>query len=67
MSAWYVLTSMGFYQVCPGYPEFTITTPLFESIKINLENHKSVDIRTSGFKSGLKYVRVFSLNWKKKG
>lgn len=66
MSAWYVLTSMGFYQVCPGYPEFTITTPLFESIKINLENHKSVDIRTSGFKSGLKYVRVFSLNGKRK-
>jgi len=65
MSAWYVLTSMGFYQVCPGYPEFTITTPLFESIKINLENHKRVDIITSGFKSSLQYVRAFSLNGKR--
>ena len=65
MSAWYVLTSMGFYQVCPGYPEFTITTPLFESVKINLENGKIIDIKTSGFKPSIQYVQSFSLNGKR--
>lgn len=37
MSAWYVLSALGLYQVCPGDPEFTITTPLFASATIHTE------------------------------
>jgi predicted alpha-1,2-mannosidase len=46
MSAWYVLSSMGFYQVCPGKPEYALSAPLFEKIKINLENGKTFEIES---------------------
>lgn len=38
MSAWYVLSSMGVYDVTPGSSEWTKTQPYFENIKINLED-----------------------------
>ncbi len=44
MSAWYVLSSMGIYQVCPGKPEYVLGLPLFEKIKIHLENGKVFEI-----------------------
>jgi predicted alpha-1,2-mannosidase len=40
MSAWYVLSAMGFYQVTPGTTFYNIGTPLFKHTKINLENGK---------------------------
>ncbi|MBK7666532.1 MAG: GH92 family glycosyl hydrolase [Sphingobacteriaceae bacterium] len=46
MSAWYVLSAMGLYQVCPGHPEFTLSTPLFDKIKINLETGKTFEIES---------------------
>lgn len=44
MSAWFVLSAMGFYQVTPGKPEFHIGIPLFDSIKVHLENGKTFSI-----------------------
>lgn len=44
MSAWYVLSAMGFYQVCPGNPVYATGEPLFKSVKINLENGKKFSI-----------------------
>lgn len=44
MSAWYVLSSMGFYQVCPGKPEYSIGTTIFDETKIHLENGKTFTI-----------------------
>ena len=41
MSAWYVLSSIGIYDVCPGLAEWTETKPYFENIKINFEDGKS--------------------------
>jgi hypothetical protein len=38
MSAWYVLSSMGIYNVTPGSLEWTKTKPYFDNIKINLED-----------------------------
>ncbi|PLX10193.1 MAG: hypothetical protein C0598_10895 [Marinilabiliales bacterium] len=38
MSAWYVLSSMGFYPVSPGTDKYALGSPVFDSIKINLEN-----------------------------
>lgn len=38
MSAWYVLSSLGFYPVTPGSNEYIIGTPLFDKATINLEN-----------------------------
>lgn len=40
MSAWYILSAMGFYPVCPGNGEYVLGTPLFDEVTINLENGK---------------------------
>uniref|UniRef100_UPI0032173666 GH92 family glycosyl hydrolase n=1 Tax=uncultured Draconibacterium sp. TaxID=1573823 RepID=UPI0032173666 len=36
MSAWYVLNAIGFYQVCPGEPTYTIGRPLVDDAKIEV-------------------------------
>ena len=38
MSAWYVLSAMGFYPVCPGTLNYSIGSPLFSRVVIHLEN-----------------------------
>jgi hypothetical protein len=41
MSAWYVLSAMGIYAVTPGNPEWSLTKPYFDSIKVNFEDGTS--------------------------
>lgn len=48
MSAWYVLSSMGFYPFCPGRPEYTVGNPMFNQVKITPEGGKTFTIKTSG-------------------
>jgi hypothetical protein len=38
MSAWYVMSAMGFYQLCPGRDEFVLGISNFEKIKIKLQD-----------------------------
>lgn len=38
MSAWVVFSMMGIYPVCPGDMNYTISTPLFDKITIELDN-----------------------------
>ncbi|MFN3755418.1 MAG: GH92 family glycosyl hydrolase [Flavobacterium sp.] len=44
MSAWYVLSSMGIYNVTPGQPLWTTTEPYFHKMKVNFENGSSKTI-----------------------
>lgn len=44
MSAWYILNSMGFYQVCPGKPVYSIGRPIFDKVVINLPENKTFTI-----------------------
>jgi predicted alpha-1,2-mannosidase len=44
MSAWYVLSSMGIYAVTPGIPEWSVTQPSFDSIKVNFEDKTTQEI-----------------------
>ncbi len=37
MSAWVVYSMMGFYPVCPGDMNYTIVTPVFDKISIDLD------------------------------
>ena len=37
LSAWYVLSALGFAQLCPAYDAYFVNTPLFESAKIRLD------------------------------
>lgn len=44
MSAWFVMSSMGIYPLCPGKPEYELGSPLFEEISVHLENGKTFRI-----------------------
>ena len=64
MSAWYILNSMGFYQVCPGKPVYSIGRPLFSEVTINLENGKHFTIVTKENSRKNRYIQSVSLNGK---
>ncbi|NOT49108.1 MAG: glycoside hydrolase family 92 protein, partial [Acidobacteria bacterium] len=64
MSAWYVLSSLGFYQVNPSRTAYDIGTPIFKEAKINLENGKVVTIRAANVSDKNIYVRSLKLNGK---
>ncbi len=65
MSAWYVLSAMGFYQVTPGQTQYVIGSPLFSNVKINLENGKSFVIETKNASKTNFYIQSAELNNKK--
>ena len=37
MSAWAIFNMIGFYPDCPGLPEYTLTTPVFDKVTIRLD------------------------------
>lgn len=49
MSAWYVLSSMGFYQVSPGIPFYSVGFPVFSSSTIHLENGRKFIIKSENY------------------
>jgi len=62
MSAWYVLSAMGFYPVTPGTADYIIGTPLFEEVVIHLENGKTFSIKGDRVDDKNFYVQSASLN-----
>ena len=62
MSAWYILNSIGFYQVTPGRPVYTIGRPLFDKVEIPLEGGKTFTIISENNSKDNKYVQEFYLN-----
>ena len=61
MSAWYLLSSLGLYAVCPGSNEMALTTPLFPKATIQLANGKSLTI-TANNPARNHYIRRVELN-----
>jgi len=64
MSAWYVLSAMGFYPVCPGQMQYAIGTPVFEKVTINLENGKKFVIKSENTSDKNYYIQSAKLNEK---
>lgn len=62
MSTWYILSSIGLYQVCPGRPEWTIGRPLFSEATIHLPNGKTFTVRAIGNSRRAKYIRRMTLD-----
>jgi putative alpha-1,2-mannosidase len=44
MSACYVLSALGLYQMCPSRPDFTMSLPLFGQMTVKLANGKALTI-----------------------
>jgi hypothetical protein len=62
MSAWYVLSALGFYELTPGSPIYAIGTPLFPKASIHLENGKTFTINADGLKGENFYIQSAKLN-----
>ena len=61
MSAWYILSSLGFYQVCPGKAEYVIGRPLVDKATLQLPGGKFV-IEVKGNSKEAKYVQSAKIN-----
>ncbi len=62
MSAWYVLSSMGFYPVNPADGNYILGTPLFDEATINLGNGKSFTISAENNSPDNIYIQSVTLN-----
>ena len=63
MSAWYVMSAMGFYQVCPGKPVYAIGRPLVDKASIPVQGGVFEIIAHNNSKAN-KYVKEAKLNGK---
>ena len=52
MSAWYVMSAMGFYPVCPGSGEYVTVTPLFDRVTIHRDGKDDLIIDRKNWQSG---------------
>ncbi len=63
MSAWYVLSALGFYQVCPGIPVYAIGRPMVDKATIPVSGGKFQIIVKNNAPEN-KYVKEAKLNGK---
>ncbi len=63
MSAWYVMSAMGFYPVCPVDNQYVVASPLFEKIVMHLENGQDLVIEAPNAEN-TPYVKGLKLNGK---
>lgn len=61
MSAWYILSGLGFYSVTPGSNQFIITTPLWNKSTIKLANGKTLTVKANNPNENL-YIESITLN-----
>ncbi len=64
MSAWYVLSSLGFYSVTPGMDYYVIGSPKFDEATINLEDGKTFKIVSVNNAPENVYIQSVTLNGK---
>jgi len=64
MSAFVVFSSMGFYPVTPGLPVYTIGSPLFSKVTIDLPNKKQFRLTANNCSVVNKYIQSAKLNGK---
>ncbi len=62
LSAWYVFSSMGFFPVCPGRPEYVIGSPIFDKVTIFPEGGNPFVIHSKKVSKKDKYIQSVSLN-----
>ncbi len=66
MSAWYVISSLGIYNIAPGQQQFQIGTPQFDKAVINLENGKKFVILNPGASINSNNIYLQGMNLNKK-
>ncbi|MCP5045871.1 MAG: glycoside hydrolase family 92 protein, partial [bacterium] len=62
MSAWYIMSAMGFYPVTPGQDTYVIGTPLFKRTVIDVGNGEIFTISANKVSAQNIYIQSASLN-----
>jgi predicted alpha-1,2-mannosidase len=62
MSAWLIMSAMGFYPVSPGQAEYVIGTPWFPEMEMQLENGNTFKITANKVSKKNFYIQSASLN-----
>ena len=66
MSAWYVMSALGIYNIAPGQQQFQIGLPQFESAVVHLENGKKFTVLNSGSSVARNNIYLQGINLNKK-
>jgi len=61
MSAWYILSSLGFYSLCPGKPEWVLGAPLFQKAEVRFPDGRTILIEAQSVNAGA-YLNRVTLN-----
>lgn len=64
MSAWYILSAMGFYQVNPSNSVFVFGSPLFDEVTLHLPDNKLFVVKTLNNSNENIYIQSAKLNGK---
>lgn len=64
MSAFVVFSQMGFYPVTPGDPVYTLGSPVFEKVSVDLWNGNTFEIHAKNASPDNKYIQSATLNGK---
>lgn len=67
MSAWYVLSAMGFYPMNPVGGQYVIGSPLFSKVTIHLENGKTFVVEAKNNAANTPFIKSATLNGKPYG
>jgi predicted alpha-1,2-mannosidase len=62
MSAWFILSAMGIYQVCPGDPNFSLGCPLFDEARVALPGGKTFVVKRQNASEKNRYVQQVTLD-----
>jgi len=65
MSSVVVFSCMGFFPIKPGIPMYTITSPVFSKVSIDLPNGKVFTLIANGSSKTHKYIQSAKMNGKK--
>ena len=64
LSSWYIFGAMGFYPVAPGDDYYTIGSPVFEKVRMNLSNEKQFTVTAENMSDENVYIQSATLNGK---
>jgi len=62
MSAWFLLSAMGLYQLVPGSTRYSIGSPLYRKLAIRLDNGRQLEISAEGNTPDTPYVHAVRFN-----
>ncbi|MGN6375816.1 MAG: GH92 family glycosyl hydrolase [Sphingomonas sp.] len=61
-SSWYALSAMGFYPVDPSSPNYIIGSPIFDDVKVQLGNGKTLEVEAQNNSQANMYIQSATLN-----